>query len=80
MTLHEQRAKYERWWLFKKCRRMYSGDKFRLVTNIKAYGPPSGFNVVLEVTFEDGRTITVGPGVKGFRPRKDAMEVEQEKA
>lgn len=77
MSLQDEQRKYERWWLNKKCRRLFSTGIFQLVIKLKVIGPPSGFNAIVEITFEGGKTILVGPPpAGGYKPNKTAMELE----
>ncbi len=79
MSLHDEQVKYERWWLFKRCRRAFSTGYFRLVTSIRVIGPPSGFNAIVELTYASGATDLIGPGVYGYKPNKTAVEVKPAK-
>lgn len=77
MSLMEQKQKYERWWLHKRVRRQHSSGDFRLVERVEIFGPPSGFNAVVVLHYEDGSEDTIGPPVRGgYRPNKTAVEVE----
>lgn len=77
MSLYDEQRKYERWWLHKKCRRAFHTIPFRLVAGVRVIGPPSGFNAIVELTYEDGRTELIGPPPKGgYKPNKSAVEVE----
>jgi len=67
---------YRRWWVGKKCRRLFSQNEFRLVKDIVLYGPPSLFNCVVELVYEDGTVETVSMGSNAHRPTKQDVEVE----
>lgn len=77
MSLSDEQRKYERWWLFKKCRRQFSREAFRTVKKIKVHGPPSGFNAIVELFYDNGDRDLIGPPAKGgYKPNKSAVEVE----
>jgi hypothetical protein len=79
MSFCDEKIKYERWWLNKKCRRALSRKPFRLVTGVRVIGPPSGFNAIVDLTYDDGETELIGPPARGgFKPNKTAVEVEPE--
>jgi hypothetical protein len=74
--LHWWQAKYEEWWLNKRCRVV--GDimhGFKRVVKIKLVGPPSYVYGMATLIFEDGSDRNVSTS-SAFRPRKCDVEVE----
>ena len=66
-------AKYERWWLGKKCRTS-DRSEFKVVTRIEFTGPPSGVYGDVELHYADGTCEWVQ--AFGHCPRKKDVEVE----
>jgi hypothetical protein len=75
-TLVWWKAKYESWWLNKRCR--ITGDilnGYRLVTKITLTGPPSFVYGGATLHFDDGSHQNVVSG-SAYRPRRCDVEVE----
>lgn len=67
-------ARYERWWLGKRCR-LPGHHTFRKVVKVEAIGPPSFVYGVVKITFEDGSYHFPGDPYC-FKPSKKHVEVE----
>lgn len=72
----DAQARYEKWWLGKRCRRRWTDDPFRKVVAIRLYGPNAFVTGVVDVEFEDGTVEHAPMGVNDWKPPKSAMEVE----
>ena len=70
--------RYERWWVGNLCRLVGSGAPFRRVVSLNIYGPPSLFNAVVELVYEDKTIEAVTCGVNAYRPRKKDVEILKE--
>jgi hypothetical protein len=57
-NLSQKEVKASLRWLGRKVRRDRS-EKWRQCVGIRAYGPPSGWNAVFEITCADGYSFTV---------------------
>lgn len=75
---------YKRWWVGERCRLRGSDKPFRVVTDVKWVGPPSGVYGNAYLVYSDGTTENVRTPIRGFgkpdyfRPRKKDVEVWQE--
>jgi len=76
---------YKRWWVGKRCRLRGSHGPFRLVDNVKFYGPPSGVYGNASLVYSDGTEQDIRTPIRTphqppiFRPRKKDVEVWQER-
>ena len=72
----DAQRRYRKWWLGKFCRRAGSLADFKLVVDVKTYGPPSFVYGTAELIYEDGSRVTIAG--RGFRPRKCDVDVKPE--
>lgn len=72
---------YRRWWVGKYCRNVLSHGEFKLVTDVKWYGPPSGVYGEASLVFEDETEEFIRMPVRTprnppvYKPRKKDVEV-----
>jgi len=70
------RQRYERWWLGRYCRPVWSNQSFKKVVKIDMVGPPSFVSGQITFHYEDGSCdIVYGIG-NAYKPRKIDVEVK----